>query len=79
MTPTAEILARDLLRKAFHLKALCDHAPGVVPFGMARAKREVGDAAVVLEAELAKPLKLTPWTPHSPRNACPDYKPGSPL
>lgn len=66
MSPHAEHLTRDLLRKALHLKALCDHEPGVVPFGMARAKKDVCDAAVVLEAELAKPFAITPDPKYSP-------------
>lgn len=75
MSPHAEHLTRDLLRKALHLKALCDHEPGVVPFGLARAKRDVGDAAVALEAELAKPVEtiIQPWSPWTPGNS---HKPG---
>lgn len=68
MTPSAEHAARDLLRKVQHLKALCNHEPGVVPFGKARAIKAVCDAGDAFDVRLNAPLQITPWSPHNPRN-----------
>lgn len=79
MTPAAEDAARDLLKRVLHLKALCDHEPGVVPFGKARAVKDVCDAADRFDAKLREPLKITPWSPWNARNTPPDYTPGGAL
>lgn len=69
MTPSQDIAARELLARVEHLEALCNHAPGVVPFGIGRAKKDVFAAGRKLSEAFAAPLKITPWTPYNPGNA----------
>jgi hypothetical protein len=67
MTHEQERLCRELVAKALHMKALRDAAaPGVIPFGMARAKDAVCEAAERAAAELAKPFAITPDPNYAP-------------
>jgi hypothetical protein len=72
MTSNEHRLTRELIAAVANLKALYGD-PTVIPFNRARAREKVVTASERLEAEMAKPITVTPWTPHNARNS---YKPG---
>ena len=67
MTPTIDRLTRELIASVANLKGLYAD-PTVAPFGRARAREKVITASERLEAEMAAPVKIAPWTPFNDRN-----------
>ena len=64
---TIDRLTRELIATIADLKALYGD-PAVIPFNRARARGKVIAASDRLEAEMAAPLKVSPWTPENPGN-----------
>lgn len=75
MTHEIDRQTRDLIASIASLKALYGD-PTVIPFNRARAREKVFAASERLADEMAKPISITPWTPHNARNS---FKPGGAL
>jgi len=67
MTHEVDRLTRELIASVASLKAMYADA-SVAPFGRARARDKVFAASDRLEAEMAKPISITPWSPANPGN-----------
>jgi hypothetical protein len=68
VTHEIDRLTRDLIASVANLKAMYAD-PTVAPFGRGRAREKVIAASERLEAEMAKPITVTPWTPFSTGNS----------
>jgi len=68
MTHEIDRLTRDMIASVANLKAMYADST-VAPFGRGRAREKVIAASDRLEAEMAKPITVTPWTPFNQRGA----------
>lgn len=67
MTPTIDRLTRELIASVASLKALYGDS-AVIPFNRGRAREKVIAASERLQAEMAAPVRIMPWTPHNSGN-----------